>query len=128
MMNRGKLYRSPNGKFMGVCSGLADWLNMDIGLVRLGFIIAFFISGGIVFFVYLGLGIFLPVSTFDESDSIYENFRNDFKDGSRKENRSSRVTVADVKKEFDNLKSRVSKMEDSVFNKERDWDERFKRS
>ena len=128
-MNKGKLYRSPNGKFMGVCSGLANWLRMDVGLIRLGFIIIAFMSGGVVFFVYLALGIFLPIDDQLESDSIFNKVKGDFRDDHRKNSRfKSRVTVEDVKNEFDNLKSRVSKMEDSVFNKERDWDERFKKS
>lgn len=129
-MSKGKLYRSSNGKFMGVCAGLANWLRMDVGLVRLGFIIAVFITGGVVFFIYLALGIFLPVDDSLEYDSIFDKVRNDFGDGKRGKSSRRRggVTVEDVKNEFDNLKSRVSKMEDSVFNKERDWDERFKKS
>lgn len=110
-MNKGKLYRNPNGKFMGVCLGISQWLSVDVGIVRLGVIVATFMSGGVVFFVYLALGIFLPIGD-EYSDRRFK----------------SRVTVDDVKNEFDNLKSRVSKMEDSIFNKERDWDERFKRS
>ena len=60
-MGKGRLYRSPNGKIMGVCAGIANWLRVDEGLVRLGFIIGVFISGGAVFLAYIGLGIFLPV-------------------------------------------------------------------
>jgi phage shock protein C len=129
-MSKGKLYRSPNGKIMGVCQGLSNWLRVDVGLVRLGFIISAFITGGVVFFVYLALGIFLPIEDELESDSIFDKVRSDFSDGtgSSRYRKGRRITVEDVKNEFDNLKSRVSKMEDSVFNKERDWDERFKKS
>lgn len=116
-MSKGKLYRSSNGKIMGVCAGVASWLRVDIGLVRLGVIIAFFMSAGTVSIIYFALGIFLP---FDEgSESVYNEYRG------KRSYRKSGVTVEDVKHEFDNLKSRVSKMENSVFNKERDWDERF---
>lgn len=133
-MSKGRLYRSPNGKFMGVCAGIANWLRMDVGLVRLGFIIACFITGGVVFFIYIALGIFLTIDDSVESESIFDKVRNEYS-GSRdsgrgrsSRNRKSNITVDDVKEEFNNLKSRVSKMEDSVFNKERDWDSRFKNS
>lgn len=83
-MGNGKLYRSLNGKIMGGCVGLSDWLAVDLGLVRLAFVLGALFSGGVVIFLYLGLGIFLPI--------------------------------------------RESNSEDSVFNKEKDWDERFKNS
>lgn len=130
-MSNGKLYRSPNGKFMGVCAGIANWLRVDVGLVRLGFIIAAFITGGVVFFVYIALGVFLPIDECLESESIFDKAKNDYSNNrsSRRDYRNkSNVTVEDVRDEFNNLKSRVSKMEDSIFNKERDWDERFKKS
>ena len=127
-MSKGKLYRSPNGKIMGVCAGIANWLRMDVGLVRLGFIIASFASGGVVFFIYLALGIFLPIGDNYESESIYNKFKGDFSDNRRGSGFRGKVTVEDVKKEYDNLKSRVGNMEDKIFNKERDWDERFKKS
>lgn len=131
-MSKGKLYRSPNGKFMGVCAGLANWLRMDVGLVRLGFIIAAFITGGVVFFIYIALGIFLQVDDNTESDSIFDKVKGDFSSGRKSSGKRSNfrggVTVEDVRDEFNNLKSRVGKMEDTVFNKEKDWDDRFKNS
>ncbi len=131
-MSKGKLYRSPNGKFMGVCAGLANWLRMDVGLVRLGFIIAVFITGGVVFFVYIALGIFLQVDDNIETESIFDKVKSDFSSDRKRHGRKSNfhggVTVEDVRDEFNNLKSRVGKMEDTVFNKEKDWDSRFKNS
>ncbi len=131
-MSKGRLCRSSNGKFMGVCAGLANWLRMDVDLVRLGFIIATFITGGVVLFVYIGLGIFLPIDDCKESESIFDKvkggFTSDRKRGSRRYNTSGGVTARDVRDEFNNLKSRVGKMEDNVFNKEKDWDSRFKKS
>lgn len=129
-MSKGRLYRSANGKIMGVCQGLANWLRMDVGLIRLGVIIATAMTGGAILFVYFALGIFLPIDDEVEPDSIFNKFRDDSYKGRKDRNYGRRrgFTVSDVKDEFDNLKSRVSKMEDSVFNKERDWDERFNKS
>ncbi len=131
-MSKGRLCRIPDGKIMGVCGGIANWLKMDVGLVRLGVIIAAAITGGVVVFVYIALGIFLPIGDSVDSDSIFDKVKGDYNENKRSSRRRSRgrgrVTVEDVKDEFDNLKSRVSKMEDSVFNKEKDWDERFNKS
>ena len=131
-MANGKLYRSSHGKIMGVCSGLSNWLRMDVGLIRLGFIIVAFITGGALAFAYLALGIFLPIGDSVDSDSIFDKMKGDYSDNKKSSRRRSRgrggVTVEDVRDEFNNLKSRVSKMEDSVFNKEKDWDDRFKNS
>ena len=133
-MSKERLYRSPNGKILGVCAGLANWLRVDVGLVRLGFILGSFFTGGVVFFVYIALGVFLPVDEYKGSESIFNKMKDDFTTGresssNRYKPRNKRgVTVEDVKEEFDNLKSRVGKMEDTVFNKEKDWDNRFRNS
>jgi phage shock protein C len=126
-MSGSKLYRNPDGKFMGVCSGLSDYLRIDVGLLRLAFIVGTFVTGGVAFFIYLALGIFLPVSG---AESVFDKVKSDYWDGTKGQSKTKKrgVDINDVKSEFDNLKSRVSKMEDSVFNKEKDWDERFKRS
>lgn len=128
-----KLYRNPDGKFMGVCSGLAEYLRMDVGLVRLVFIILAFVTGGAAILAYIAMGIFLPIDDYRDSDSVFDKMKGEYWDKRNFSSRSSRrrrgrVDINDIKNEFDNLKSRVSNMEDSVFNKERDWDERFKNS
>lgn len=125
-MSKGRLYRSPNGKVMGVCQGLANWLRMDVSLIRLAFIIGLFMTGGVLIIPYIALGIFLPIGDEFGSESVYDRMRGEQRDGRR--GRKPNITINDVKDEFDNLKSRVTNVEDAVFNKERDWDERFNKS
>lgn len=136
-MSKGKLCRIPNGKIMGVCGGVANWLRVDTGMVRVAVIVAAAMSGGVVVVIYIALGIFLPIDEYNTyeangSESVFNKFKNEYSEGRRSGRKGSDsrrgVTVDDVKNEFNNLKSRVSKMEDTVFNKERDWDERFKQS
>lgn len=45
--SRTRFYRDKrNGKFMGVCSGIADYTGFDVSLVRICFLAALFMSGG----------------------------------------------------------------------------------
>jgi phage shock protein C len=54
---RTRFYRDKvNGKFMGVCSGIADYTGVDALWIRLGFLILAF-SMGWPFFLYFALGI-----------------------------------------------------------------------
>jgi phage shock protein C len=53
---RTSFYRDKiNGKFMGVCAGIADYTGIDVLWVRLGFLILAF-SMGWPFFIYFALG------------------------------------------------------------------------
>ncbi len=56
-----KLYRKPNEQMIaGVCAGLADYLGLDLTIVRLIFVLLFFMGGhGIL--IYVILWILVPV-------------------------------------------------------------------
>ena len=45
-----------HGKFMGVCSGIADYTGLDVTLVRIMFVSAVFMSGGGVLPLYFVAG------------------------------------------------------------------------
>jgi phage shock protein PspC (stress-responsive transcriptional regulator) len=49
----------------GVCGGLGEYLNIDPTLIRLIFIILFF-SGGIGFWLYIFLWIFIPEEGYEQ--------------------------------------------------------------
>lgn len=54
---RTRFYRDKvNGKFLGVCSGIADYTGVDALWIRLGFLILAF-SMGWPFFLYFALGV-----------------------------------------------------------------------
>ena len=56
-----KLIKNKYNKMLfGVCSGLADWLNINATLVRLAFVIGAFLTGSLLFWIYLLLAIILP--------------------------------------------------------------------
>jgi len=59
-----KLYRLPEeGKIAGVCAGLAEYLELDVTLVRLVFVILTLASGGFGIVVYIILALVMPVGT-----------------------------------------------------------------
>lgn len=56
--NPNRLYKNPNeGRFMGVCAGVADYFDIRPGIIRLLTIISFFMTGAfptLVVYVLLG--------------------------------------------------------------------------
>jgi phage shock protein C len=55
-MNGRFLLNRPRGKVMGVCAGLADWLGIDVLIVRLGLIVATLATGPIAVLLYILTG------------------------------------------------------------------------
>ena len=47
----------PNGKLMGVCSGLANWTGIDVNIWRVGFVLAAIFSVGAPILIYLAIGL-----------------------------------------------------------------------
>jgi phage shock protein C len=117
-----RLYRSRNGMLLGICQGIADWRDLPVFVVRLIFVViclATAVAPCVIIYLLLGLIIPLePRGAYRHSkadDNYYENFK-----------KNGKATMDDIKNEFDNLKSRVNKMEDEATkDKESDWDNRF---
>lgn len=59
--SRTKFYRNKrDGKFMGVCAGIADYTGVDVSMVRLMFLAGLFMSGGSILPVYFIAGFIAP--------------------------------------------------------------------
>jgi phage shock protein C len=62
-MESRKLYRSRSDKMLaGVCGGLSNYLNLDATVVRLLFVLLFFL-GGHGLLIYLILWILMPIES-----------------------------------------------------------------
>lgn len=109
-----KLYRSPRGKIFGVCTGLAEWRDLPADPVRLIVFLVVLATG--VFpgaLIYLAAALIIPMNPgVSYNDTIYSD-------------ESPRETEEELKAEYERLKRKVEKMESEMFNKERDWDDRF---
>jgi len=55
-MNGRFVINSTKGKVMGVCAGLADWMGVDVLVVRLGVVIATLITGPVAVLIYILTG------------------------------------------------------------------------
>ena len=55
-MNDRFVINSNRAKVMGVCAGLADWLNVDVLIVRLGVVIATLMTGPVAILIYILTG------------------------------------------------------------------------
>jgi len=51
---------SDNKVLAGVCSGIANYANLDVGVVRFLTLLLFILSGGVVLIIYIILAIALP--------------------------------------------------------------------
>jgi phage shock protein C len=111
-----KLYRSPRGKIFGVCTGLAEWRDLPVEPVRWIVFITVMVTGffpGAV--LYLLAALVIPMNP---ADSVYGNSDQYTTDDDPRSD-------DDLKSEYERLKRKVEKMEGDIFNKERDWDDRF---
>ena len=123
---------------MGVATGLAEWKAFPVDTTRLiVFIIVCctsFVPGAII---YLLLAIILPVQTEDDIISEHEwreknkrtsrGFSDNYQDVNYEEVRSEKTTE-ELKREYEELKKKVESMESEMFDREKDWDERFRSS
>jgi len=55
-MNGRFVINAPKAKVMGVCAGLADWLGIDVLIVRLGVIVATLMTGPVAILFYILTG------------------------------------------------------------------------
>ena len=118
-----KLYRSRSGLILGVCKGLAAFLDVPVGAVRLAVVVlspftglwpmiaAYLIAG----FVIKPEPVLSPDS--DEERAFYDDYVV-----------SRKNALARVKRRFERLERRVRRLEDHVTSREYDFDRRLHRS
>jgi len=118
-----KLYRSRSGLALGVCKGLAAFLDVPAAAVRLAVVVlspftglwpmiaAYLIAG----FVIKPEPVLSPDS--DEERAFYDDYVV-----------SRKNALARVKRRFEQLERRVRRLEDHVTSREYDFDRRLRRS
>jgi len=101
-----KLYKNPReGKVMGVCAGIADYLDIKVGVVRILTALSFFVVGPFIFVAYIILGIVLDARP---NDLYEDDTEEEFWKQTRK---APDYTAAELRSRFRDIERRTSDME-----------------
>ncbi|VAV99088.1 Phage shock protein C [hydrothermal vent metagenome] len=113
--NPHRLYRNKGqGGLCGVCSGFADYFNIDVVLIRIGWFLSFFIIGPISIIVYFVACIIMPVRYVSAKPKLKPE-EDEFWRGVE---RRPTITFSNLRYQFRNLEERLADMERSVTSKE----------
>ena len=98
-----------NKKWLGVCSGIADYTGVDVTLVRIGMVIATFVTQGSLLLAYLLVAWMAP----KKPESLYERNPEEkkFWQGVRA---NPRRTARDVRLRFRDIDRRLAQVETYV--------------
>ncbi len=117
------LYRSRDGMILGVCKGIADYLDFSLFWTRmlagLFFIFSVFLPVGGLYLLAALVMKPEPVVPFGSTGEreFYDAYVN-----------SRGLALHRLKRTFDNLDRRIRRMEDVVTNREYDWEQRLHKS
>ena len=103
-----------NGKWMGVCSGIADYTGFDVSLVRICMIAALFLSSGSIIPVYFIAGWVAP--TKPRELDFADREERQFWQGVRA---SPARTARDIRSRFRDLDRRLADIESYVTSENR---------
>jgi len=107
---RTRFYRDKlKGKWMGVCSGIADYTGIDVTIIRIGMVVATVMGSGAPILVYFAAGFIAPVKPRELSYDTPDDQK--FWQGVRA---SPRRTVRDVRSKFRDIDRRLADVETYV--------------
>jgi phage shock protein C len=98
-----------NGKFMGVCAGIADYTGVDVTLVRVGTVLLTVLGSGMTIIAYLVVGWIAPKKPRELVHETPEQTK--FWQGVRA---SPARTVRDVRSRFRDIDRRLAEVETYV--------------
>lgn len=116
-----RLYRDPRqGKLMGVCAGMSDYLGWNITLTRILAIIALLWFHALALIAYFALGFMLPTKSDNRRDRGTDE---DYRRGTR---RSTGTTFGDTHHRLGELDVKLQHMEGYVTSSRYDLDRQFR--
>jgi phage shock protein C len=98
-----------NGKFMGVCAGIADYTGVDVTVVRIGTVLLTVLGSGMTVIAYFVVGWIAPKKPRELRDETPEQTK--FWQGVRA---SPARTVRDVRSRFRDIDRRLGEVETYV--------------
>ncbi len=118
-----RLYRARDGTILGVCAGIARYMEVSPGRVRLIAVVLMFVtSAWPIVGLYFLAAFFMPLEPVrpiesEEAQEFYNSFTS-----------SRTMALHRLKRTFDRLDRRIRHMEDVVTDAEYDWDRRMRES
>jgi phage shock protein C len=109
--SRTRFYRDKrNGKFMGVCAGIADYTGFDVTLVRVCFLAALFMSGGSILPFYFIMGWVSPTKpmTLEQVDRQDQKFWQGVRASPTRAARDTRSRFKDIDRRLADIESYVT--------------------
>ena len=109
--SRTRFYRDKrNGKFMGVCAGIADYTGFDVSLVRVCFLAAVFLSGGSVLPFYVIAAMVSPTKphVLETRDSEQKQFWQGVRASPARTTRDIRSRMRDIDRRLADIESYVT--------------------
>ena len=98
-----------NGKFLGVCAGIADYTGVDVTLVRIGTVLLTILGSGMTIIAYFAAGWIAPNKPRELAQETPEQTK--FWQGVRA---SPARTVRDVRSRFRDIDRRLAEVETYV--------------
>lgn len=121
-----KLYKNKKGgKFLGVCAGIADYLEIDVSIVRIIIVLTSLIPGSFVPIAYIIAAIILdkkPKYLQSDKNSEYSKFKETLEETSN----SSRATFKSCSRKYSGLHNRLTRMEAYVTSSKFQLNKEFK--
>lgn len=117
------LYRSRNGRILGVCKGLAEYFDVRVSVVRAAAIIAFIFTG-----FWPVIGLYLLAAFFMKPEPVMPFAREAEREFYDSYTESRAGALSRIKRKFESLDRRIRRMEDVVTSKDFEWEQRMNSS
>lgn len=121
-----KLYKNTKEKkILGVCAGIADYLEVDVTIVRILTVLAMLIPGSVVFIAYFIAYFILdekPKASYTPKNTEYSKVAETLEEA----NNSSRTTFKNCSRKFSAIHERLTRMEAYVTSSKFKLEKEFK--
>ncbi|MFD2177403.1 envelope stress response membrane protein PspC [Veronia pacifica] len=114
------LYRdTQNGKWGGVCAGIANYFGMEVWLVRVLTVSAFLLGfGALIFVLYIAMMLILDPMPAEQRQQAEQHRDHHIKQKAWQSGKAPRNLLSDIERELNDIEQAVEKMEACVTSKE----------
>ena len=117
---RKALYRSRGGRILGVCKGMADYLDFPVVWMRVIAVLAALFTG-----FWPVIGLYLLAALLMKPEPVVPFLNDDDREFYDSYSTSRAMAIQRLKRMFDSLDRRMQRMEDTVTARDYDWDRRL---